>query len=55
MIVATWMPLSVRLPHTIEILADEFVYAALLVGLLARHAPAEQPALSTLNPDVQRR
>jgi hypothetical protein len=28
---------SVRLPHTLEILADEFVYAGMLVALLVRY------------------
>jgi hypothetical protein len=34
MLAADWMPVSVRLPHTLEIMADEFVYAGLLVALL---------------------
>ncbi len=34
MLSADWMPVSVRLPHTIEIFADEFVYAGVLVVLL---------------------
>jgi hypothetical protein len=37
MLAAEWMPVSVRLPHTIEILADEFVYAGVLVLLLTRY------------------
>ena len=36
MLAAYWMPVSVRLPHSLEILADEFVYAGVLVALLAR-------------------
>ncbi len=36
MLTGTWMPLSVRVPHALEILADEFVYAGVLVLLLAR-------------------
>ena len=36
MLAAYWMPLSVRMPHSVEILADEFVYAGVLVALLAR-------------------
>jgi hypothetical protein len=55
MLVALWMPLSVRLPHTLEILADEYTYAALLVVLLARPAPAAKPALSALQPNAQGR
>ncbi len=35
MLIATWLPVYVRFPHTLEILADEFVYAgALLLVLL---------------------
>lgn len=34
MIAADWMPVSVRLPHTLEILADEFVYVGVLIVLL---------------------
>lgn len=34
MLAATYMPLSVRIPHTLEILADSFVHAGLLVLLL---------------------
>lgn len=36
MLYATWLPLYVRVPHTLEILADEFVYAGALVFLLRR-------------------
>lgn len=43
MLASTWMPLSVRVPHTLEILADSFVYAGVLVLLLApRRAPRHQ-------------
>jgi hypothetical protein len=35
MLTGTWLPLSVRVPHALEMLADEFVYAGVLVGLLA--------------------
>lgn len=34
MLSADWMPLAVRVPHTLEILADEFIYAGILVLLL---------------------
>ncbi len=53
MLSADWMPVSVRLPHAIEILADEFTYAAVLVVLLfgarastveAQRAPASGAA-----------
>ncbi len=42
LMLAEWMPLSVRLPHTIEILADEFVYAGVLVALLSRGETAQE-------------
>jgi hypothetical protein len=31
---AVWMPMALRVPHTLEILADSMVYAWMLVGLL---------------------
>jgi hypothetical protein len=34
LLIATWMPMGLRLPHMIEILFDEFVYAGALVWLL---------------------
>lgn len=34
LLIATWMPVGLRLPHMIEILFDEFVYAGALVWLL---------------------
>jgi hypothetical protein len=43
LLVATWMPLAIRGPHTLEILADEFVYAGALVWLLAVRRPAPEP------------
>jgi len=36
MLIATWLPLYVRFPHTLEILADEFVYAGTLILLLQK-------------------
>lgn len=36
MLASEWMPVAVRLPHSIEILADEFVYAGVLVWLLRK-------------------
>jgi len=42
-LVGTWLPWLVRLPHTVEILADSFVYAGLLVWLLARPAASPEP------------
>lgn len=35
MLISTWLPASVRIPHALEILADEFVYAGVLVLLLS--------------------
>ncbi len=37
MLSAYYMPLEVRLPHTLEILVDSFAYAGFLVILLAKH------------------
>jgi hypothetical protein len=41
MLAATYMPLSVRVPHTLEILADSFVHAGLLVLLLTFRSVGE--------------
>lgn len=41
MLISTFLPLSVRFPHALEILADEFVYAGVLVLLLARRDVSE--------------
>lgn len=50
MLYATWLPLYVRFPHTLEILADEFVYAGVLVLLLKKRAvPAGQTNTQTPN------
>jgi hypothetical protein len=47
MLAADYMPWSVRIPHTLEILADEFVYAGALALLLARRsAIVAQPSPS---------
>ncbi|UCG86511.1 MAG: hypothetical protein JSW71_21865 [Gemmatimonadota bacterium] len=46
LLTAYWLPVSLRLPHALEILADEFVYAGVLVALLARGGAStsqEQP------------
>lgn len=43
LLIATWMPLAVRGPHTLEILADEFVYAGVLVWLLVPKRFGRQP------------
>jgi hypothetical protein len=43
LIIANWMPWALRLPHMVEILADEFVYAwalAALFGIGSRRPPA---------------
>jgi hypothetical protein len=39
MLIGYWLPLIVRIPHSIEILADSFVYAGVLTWLLARRTP----------------
>ena len=48
LIIANWMPWSLRLPHLLEILADEFVYAwalAMLLGVKQALRPeAGQPS-----------
>lgn len=49
MLYATWLPLYVRVPHLLEILADEFVYAGALVLLLGR-AQARQYRRSNVDP-----
>lgn len=36
LLTAYWLPVSLRLPHALEILADEFVYTGVLVALLAK-------------------
>ena len=36
MLGAYYMPLAIRLPHTLEILADSFAYAGILVVLLVK-------------------
>jgi hypothetical protein len=46
MLAAYWMPVSVRLPHTLEILADEFVYAGALTLLLSPDRSTARPAWS---------
>jgi hypothetical protein len=42
MLISTWLPLYVRFPHALEILADEFVYAGVLVMLLAKRPAPEK-------------
>jgi hypothetical protein len=46
MLAAYWMPVSVRLPHSLEIFADEFVYAGALVMLLMPGRSTTRAALS---------
>jgi len=45
MLGADYMPLAIRIPHTLEILADSFVHAGLLVILLVGIKPAHHGAL----------
>jgi hypothetical protein len=40
--IANWMPWSLRLPHLLEILADEIVYAWALVALLGVQQSVDQ-------------
>lgn len=47
MIASYWMPLSVRLPHTLEILADEFVYVGVLVALLKPRGRIPEPIIAS--------
>jgi hypothetical protein len=50
-LVAYWLPVSLRLPHALEILADEFVYAGALVVLLTRDdAPRVRDAAESAMP-----
>ena len=46
MMYATWLVPELRLTHTLEILADELVYAGALVLLLRKHAV--QPAVEKI-------
>ena len=47
MLVADYMPLAIRIPHTLEILADSFVHAGLLVILLVGSNLVHHEALQT--------
>jgi hypothetical protein len=49
MLTGTWLPWAVRMPHALEILADEFVYAGVLIWLLARKQPAALKSSQTLD------
>jgi hypothetical protein len=53
LLIAYWLPLSLRLPHALEILAGELVYGGVLVALLARGGGStrrEQAAVSPAPP-----
>lgn len=41
MLAADWLPVYVRFPHILEILADEFIYAGALVWLLFPRQPVQ--------------
>ena len=43
MLTSYWMPVSVRLPHTLEIFADELVYAGVLTVLLKKNDAIVKP------------
>jgi hypothetical protein len=47
LLLANWMPWSLRLPHILEIAADEFFYAWALVMLLGvkQNLPAQDAPL----------
>lgn len=47
MLAAYWMPLSVRLPHMLEILVDEFLYAGVLVALFKKSERKPDLVLAT--------
>ncbi len=51
---AYFMPLSLRLPHTLEILADEFVYAGVLVGLLVKREVSDEARETVAQPTAAR-
>lgn len=38
MLMGYWLPLIVRIPHSVEILADSFVYAGVLIWLLTKRS-----------------
>ena len=42
LVIANWLPWAVRLPHMIEILFDEFVYASALTWLFGRASHSAQ-------------
>jgi hypothetical protein len=48
MLISTWLPLYVRFPHALEILADEFVYAGVLVLLIAKGRAPDQESQSAV-------
>lgn len=48
MLAGNWLPVSLRVVHTLEILADSFVHAGVLVWLLT--PPANQPAATSTLP-----
>lgn len=50
LLLATWMPWALRLPHLLEILADELVYAAALAWLFGPPRPQPAPVSPTPQP-----
>lgn len=44
---AYWLPVGLRLPHALEILADEFVYVGVLIALLVKGGAATMPRRRT--------
>ena len=50
LLAASWLPLIVRVTHSLEIFADEFLYAWVLVKLVHRGAAAEPVQKPKLQP-----
>jgi len=44
---AYWLPVGLRLPHALEILADEFVYVGVLIALLVKGGAVTMPRRRT--------
>lgn len=48
MLTAYWLPLNVRIPHTIEILLDSFAYSGVLICLLTKRPPKQRASSMNL-------
>lgn len=51
MLMSYWLPLSVRIPHSLEILADSFVYTGMLTWLLLGRIPLSAQERFDLQPE----